>query len=50
MADPTRFLILGNAESAERFADGFIESRMSCVGAVSLIDELLPTNSKGLSP
>jgi hypothetical protein len=35
MADPTRFLILGNAQSAERFADGFIESGMSCVGAVS---------------
>jgi methionyl-tRNA formyltransferase len=50
MADPTRFLILGNSQSAERFADGFIESGMSCVGAVSLIDELLPTNSKGLSP
>ncbi len=49
MSDPKRFLILGNAVSAERFADGFIESGMSCVGAVSLIDELLPDNSKGLS-
>ena len=49
MADIERFLILGNGESAERFADGFIHSGMSCVGAVCLIDELLPDNSNGLS-
>lgn len=48
MVVQTKFIILGNSESAESFADGFIAGNNVCVGAVSLRAELLPANSRGL--
>ena len=49
MSEPARFLILGNSQSAERFADGFADGGLPCVGAVSLRESLLPDNSNGLA-
>ena len=48
MVVQTKFIILGNSETAESFADGFISAGNLCVGAVSLRTELLPANSRGL--
>ena len=48
MLEPVKFLILGNGESAESFANGFIDGGSVCIGAVSLQTHLLPDNSKGL--
>ena len=48
MEEKLSFLLLGNSNSAEQFADGLIRAGCSCVAAVSLAKDLLPDNSDGL--
>lgn len=48
MDEKPNFLILGNNDTATRFADGLISAGCTCVAAVSLVKDLLPNNSDGL--